>query len=34
MREFNELEILEIEKCIRKSLYENDLSRENKEFFI
>jgi len=34
LREFNDLEILEIEKCIYKSLYENSLSKENKEFFI
>jgi len=34
LREFNNLEILEIEKCIRESLYKNDLSKENEELFI
>jgi len=34
LREFNDLEILEIEKCKRESLYENGLSKENEEFFI
>jgi len=32
--EFNDLKILETEKCIRESLYENSLSKENEEFFI
>jgi len=34
LREFNDLEILEIEKCIRESLYTNGLSKENGELFI
>jgi len=34
LREFNNLEILEIEKCIHESLYENGLNKENEEFFI
>jgi len=34
LREFNDLEILEIEKCIRESLYKNGLSKENEEVFI
>jgi len=32
--EFNNLEILEIEKCISESLYKNSLSKENEELFI
>jgi len=27
LREFNDLEILEIDKCIRESLYKNGLSK-------
>jgi len=34
LREFNDLKILEIEKCIRESLYKNGLSKENEELFI
>jgi len=32
--EFNVLKILEIEKCIRESLYKNGLNKENEELFI
>jgi len=34
LHKFNDLEILEIEKCIRESLYKNGLSKENEVLFI
>jgi len=32
--EFNDLEVLEIKKCIRESLYKNSLSKKNEELFV